>query len=354
MEVQMLTRIAAVIALVLTPAIARAQALADRVPGDAIVYVGWRGVADLGPGYSQSNLKAVLNDCDFRQFLDEFLPAVMDRIGRENPQVAEVSRILGTIVKPSWRRPTAFFFAGIEIPQNGPPMPHLGVLWQPGPDADALMDQLRQLTAQAQPPFPVKVVHAGELVALMVGYDNPQAALGGQGKSLADDASFKSALGQVMKDPVATIYVDYQKLLDTIGNVAKTADPQAGEAVDKIRRALGLNGIKRIIATSGFDGKDWGTMGFVEAPQPRTGLLKLINAEPLSEQALSVIPQTATMAAAQRVDCSPLLPTLRDAVRDVHPDAVDQFDQFLKSIAQQSGVDIEKDLIGSLGDEWAD
>jgi prepilin-type processing-associated H-X9-DG protein len=349
----MLTRIAAVVALLVATALVRGQALADRVPGDAMVYVGWRGVADLGPGYPQSNLKAVLEDCDVRQFIDEFLPAVMDRIGRENPQVAEVGRILGTIVKPSWRRPTAFFFAGIDLPQNGPPAPHLGVLWQPGPDADALMDQLRQLIAQVQPPFPVKAVHAGELVALMVGYENPEAALGSAGKSLADDAAFKSSLTHVMKDSVAAIYVDYQKFLDTIGNLAKTADPQAAETLDKVRRTLGLNGLKRIIATSGFDGKDWGTMAFVEAPEPRAGLLKLISTIPLTEQALSVIPQTATMAAAQRLDLTSLLPALRNAVHEVHPDAADQFDQFLKSISQQSGVDIEKDLIGSLGDEWA-
>jgi prepilin-type processing-associated H-X9-DG protein len=349
----MLVRIAALVGLLLSPVFASGQALADRVPADAMVYAGWRGVADLGPGYPQSNLKAVLDDCDVRQFIDDFLPAVLDRIGRENPQVSQVSEILGTIAKPSWRRPTAFFFAGVDLPQNGPPVPHLGVLWQPGRDTDSLLQQLQQLTAQAQPPFPLKVVRAGDLVALMVGYENAEAALGSAGKSLADDTTFKASLAQVMKDPVAAIYVDYQKLLETIGNVAKTADPQTAEQLDKVRRTLGLNGLKRIIATSGFDGKDWGTMAFVEVPEPRTGLLKMISSQPMSEQILSVIPQSSTMAGAGRADLTSLLPTLRDAVREVHPDVADQFDQFLKSITQQSGVDIEKDLIGSLGDEWA-
>lgn len=345
--------IGAVGLLLVAPAFALGQALADRVPEDAIVYAGWRGVADLGPGYSQSNLKAVLEDCDVRQFVDEFLPAVMDRIGRENPQVAQVSEILGTIAKPSWRRPTAFFFAGIELPQNGPPVPHLGVIWQPGTDADALVRQLRQLTAQAQPPFPLKVVHTGELVALMVGYENADGALGGPGKSLADDATFKAALGHVMKDPVAAVYVNYEKLLDTIANVAKTADPNAGDTFVKVRQSLGLTGLKRVIATSGFDGKDWGTMAFVEAPEPRTGLLKLISSEPMSQQTLAIIPQSATMAGAGRADLSSLLPTLRQTLREVHPEMADQCDEMLKNLTQQSGVDIEKDLIGSLGDEWA-
>jgi prepilin-type processing-associated H-X9-DG protein len=156
-----------------------------------------------------------------------------------------------------------------------------------------------------------------------------------------------------MKDPVAALYLNYEKLLDTIGNVAKTADPQAGDTLDKVRQTLGLRGLKRIIVTSGFDGQDWGTMAFVEAPEPRTGLLKMMSSEPMSEQTLSVIPQSATMAGAGRADVSSLLPTLRDTLREVHPQVADQFDEMLKSIAQQSGVDIEKDLIGSLGDEWA-
>ena len=349
----MIGRLTAVVALLLSSAVSFGQALADHVPGDAIVYVGWRGVADLGPGYSQSNLKAVLNECDVRQFVDEFLPAVMERVGREDPQAAEVTKILATIAKPSWQRPTAFFFAGIDLPQGGPPVPHLGVIWQPGADADALMQQLKQLTEKAQPPFPVKVVHAGDLVALMVGYDNAEAVLAGGEKSLAQDSTFKSSLAEVMKDPVAAIYIDYQKLLDMVGSAAKMGDPNAAEVLAKVRDKLGLNGLKRIIATSGFDGKDWGTMLFVDAPEPRTGLLKMANGKPIGEQVLSLVPKGATMAGVGQADFSTLLPTIRETLRDVQPQAADQVDEMLKALADQSGVDIEKDLIGSLGPDWA-
>src|SRR5438552_3037967 len=42
-----------------------AQPLADRVPADAIVYIGWRGTQDLGPAYNGSHLKAVVDASDF-------------------------------------------------------------------------------------------------------------------------------------------------------------------------------------------------------------------------------------------------------------------------------------------------
>jgi len=352
-ENNMISKIAAVLAILFAPVMVFGQALADHVPGDAMVYVGWRGVADLGPGYPASNLKAVLDDSDIRQFIDEFLPAVIDRIGHENQDAAGPLKILATIAKPSWQRPTAFFFAGIDLPQGGPPVPHLGVLWQPGADADALMQQLQQLTAQAQPPFPLKVVHVGDLIALMVGYDNPEAALAGGSKSLAENAAFKAALGHVMKDPVVALYIDYDKFLGTLTSAAKVADPNAGDMIGKVFKDLGVDGLKRLILTSGVDGKDWGTMAFIEAPEPRSGLLTLVASKPMDDAILSAIPMSSTMAGAGRADVSQVLPTIRKTLEDLHPQIAEQVNQMLKSIAQQSDVDIEKDLINSLGDEWA-
>src|SRR6185437_2696722 len=169
----MLSRVCGLLVILLAPVAVHAQALSDHVPSDAMLYVGWRGVADLGPGYSQSNLKALLDDSDIRQFFDKFLPAVMDRITQLNPDAAQVLPILATVAKPTWQHPTTFFIANIEFNANNPPTPHLGVIWQPGDDAKALEDQLNQLLGNVPaPPFPVRVVHKGELVALMVGYDN--------------------------------------------------------------------------------------------------------------------------------------------------------------------------------------
>jgi len=42
----------------------------------------------------------------------------------------------------------------------------------------------------------------------------------------------------------------------------------------KIRDALNLAGLKRIIYTGAFDGPDWATQCFIEAPSPRTGIVK--------------------------------------------------------------------------------
>src|SRR3954464_3277065 len=51
----------ALIALVAWVSSAGAQPLADRVPADALLYVGWAGSEHLAPAYAQSHLKGLID-----------------------------------------------------------------------------------------------------------------------------------------------------------------------------------------------------------------------------------------------------------------------------------------------------
>jgi prepilin-type processing-associated H-X9-DG protein len=353
----MSSRLAVVLIVLFAPVIALAQSpLADRVPADAIVYVGWRGSADPGPGYPQSNLKAVLDDSNVPDFVDRFLPEVIDKLGQMNPQAGQVGQLIATIARPTWRHPTAFFFSGIELGRGRDPIPHLGIIWQPGADADALARQLHQLVDQAQPPFPVKVVQQDTIVALVVGYTSPESAIAGRvTKALADDAAFKAANGHLgVKDAVAAAYIDYERLFGMVDDLAKSSnDRDAQVAWPKLREDLGLQGIKHLAAASGFDGKDYATELFLESPEPRAGLLKLAGNKPLGDEILAAIPQNVTSAGAGRFDVAGLFDLIRKAASDLDPHAARDFDQFFDSISRDSGVDVRRDLLDSVGDEWA-
>jgi hypothetical protein len=90
---RMMTTLVAVPLLALLAAAPRAgaQPLADRVPQDAIVYFGWTGADHMGPGYEGSHLKAVLDASDFPKLFDEFLPQLMQKIGQEERDAAQVN-----------------------------------------------------------------------------------------------------------------------------------------------------------------------------------------------------------------------------------------------------------------------
>ena len=63
----------------------RGQALADRVPGDALVYVGCTGVDAQADACKGSHLQNVLDHSDIPAFVNEFLPQVLVKAGVDAP-----------------------------------------------------------------------------------------------------------------------------------------------------------------------------------------------------------------------------------------------------------------------------
>src|SRR5438046_2846737 len=94
-------------------ALAPAQPLADRVPADALVYVGWSGSQNLGPAYDASHLKAVAASSDVQKLFTETLPALARRAGAGNAEAGEVLNVISTIGGRVWRHPTAFYWGGL-------------------------------------------------------------------------------------------------------------------------------------------------------------------------------------------------------------------------------------------------
>src|SRR5579884_2174292 len=110
----MFTRLLALLVVLASPVIALGQALANRVPADAMIYVGWRGSQSLGPGYQGSNLHAVLQQSNLGDVFDQFLPQVLDKIASTDRDAAEAIACFRAVGGPMWRHPSAFYFAGIQ------------------------------------------------------------------------------------------------------------------------------------------------------------------------------------------------------------------------------------------------
>src|SRR5439155_342927 len=151
----------------------------------------------------------------------------------------------------------------------------------------------------------------GELIGISVGYGDLGTALAGKGakdKSLAGDAAFKAALGHAGKQPACVGYVDVTRIVDLISTgVDREGPAEAKQNWPKAREALGLDGLKQVIWTSGFDGRDWADHVFVAAQGAHKGLLTLLDAPPVTDEALAAIPQTATQAGVAKFDAAKFL-----------------------------------------------
>src|SRR5438128_652582 len=107
--------------------VARAEPpLADRVPADAVIYVGWHGSENL-PGYNESHLKAIVDQSNIPAVFDQLVPQLIAKAGQQDANVGMALRTIADVGSPLWRHPTAIYFAGVNF--NGPePMPRVGVI----------------------------------------------------------------------------------------------------------------------------------------------------------------------------------------------------------------------------------
>jgi prepilin-type processing-associated H-X9-DG protein len=329
-----------------------AQPLADRVPGDALIYIGWGGSERMGPGFEGSHFKAVLDESKVSELVNRSIPNLLQRIGATDRAAAHITEMLSTIGGPMWRHPTAFYFGGLDLNNpNGPQALKMALICDAGAEGPRLADQLKKLVGMAQVPFEIKVEEQGGLVVVASG----AAGWGAAQKPVAAlpaSKTFQAALAQVQKDSVVSVYIDVE-------GIVKLADQLLGgspmaQQWGSVRDALGLTGVKRMIATAGFDGKDWMGQAFVEAPAPRSGPVPgLFNASPLSQEILRTIPQSATVAMAGKFDLGALVNAIRTTAAKIDPQAGQAVEGALAQVRDMIGLDLQTDLFDVLGDEWA-
>jgi prepilin-type processing-associated H-X9-DG protein len=337
-------------ALLVVVGSANAQPLADRVPGDALIYVGWSGSDTMGPGFAGSHLEAVLKDSQMSEFVNQSIPKLLAKVGATDRQAAEMTGLMSAIGGPMWRHATAFYFGGMEMGPNGPE-PKVALLCDAGAEGKALADNLKKVLANAPAPIEIKVEEQGGLVVLSTGAKGWGAAQK-PAMALADNATFKTSLAQVQKESSAAFYLNVEGMSAQADQMLANSPVEANWV--KIRDALGLRGVKQIIATAGFDAKDWMTQVFVAAPAPRNGpLAKMMDASPLSAEILKTIPQSATVAMAGKFDLGGFVTGIRNLAAQFDPQAGQMVDGALAQVHDMIGLDLQKDLFDLFGDEWA-
>jgi hypothetical protein len=336
-----------------------AQPLADRVPANALIYFGWRGTDDLGPAYNDSHLKAIVDQSNYRAVIDQMLPAAMARITQLNPDAAPVLQTIKAIAAPMYRHPTAIFLGDVTILQQGrgDPLikPKLGILCQAGSDAPQMLAELQKLVPQMghDPNFSFRASQDGDVVEFTVNYAEGELPTASNGESLAKDAAYTTAVANVQKDPVISLYFNFERSLAIAdAGLALADDPQVKSYWPKIRDASGLTGLKRFMITGAFDGQDWMEQAFAEAPGPRKGLLSMMDGKPIDMGMLKGVPDNADIVMGGSFDINKFITVIHDAVTQVDTDAGQKMTQGLGLVSMYIGRDFQKDVLAPLGEHW--
>jgi prepilin-type processing-associated H-X9-DG protein len=343
--------------LVSSAGLLRAQPLSDRVPAEAIVYVGWAGTDAMPPAYADSHLKAVLDNSRIPALFSEFLPQWSQRVAVQTRGQSNPLQLMQVIFNRMLKHPTALYFAGIDMTNPRDPSPRFGLICLAGADAINIQQQLGQFVPQAPPSAMLRSsVVQDDTVLLTIGRIDPAQAITAvhSPQSLEQSPAFSSALKQVQRDAVMAVYVDGEKLMAMVDGLiqANTRPPERTKVTAAID-ALGLRGLKQFMCTSGFDGKDWMSQSFTGAPSPRTGLLEAMDAKPVSADLLKAIPADATFAAAGKFDPARLITRIREGAGKVDPQAQTVIDRVLSGANAMMGRNVMTDLLEPLGEDWA-
>ncbi len=125
---------------------------------------------------------------------------------------------------------------------------------------------------------------------------------------------------------------------------------------DDPAKALGLDGIKRLVGRWGFQGKGLMTAVRLEAPAPRKGVVGLLDGPTFRKDRLPAIPRGAGAIVVGSLDPVGQIDAMVALAKSVDPDAAKGVDAAIKEgerIARAAtGVRVREDLLGRLRTSW--
>ncbi|HVT80096.1 MAG TPA: DUF3352 domain-containing protein [Phycisphaerae bacterium] len=332
--------------------------LDDRVPKDAIAYLGWAGSDALASQYAGSNLKSFVEATAMTRVLERQFTQLTDLAAQHDPQAPAIMEKWKTGLNIAWKHPCAFYFCPLDFSDPNGPDGRMGLVCDAGADAKTLTDLLNEAIKNGPTQNGQPVAHVttdGTLVAIVAGKVENAAERARDGGLAANPDYIKTMAQLKMAKPAASFYVDAAKALSMAKEgIAKDPDVSAKDkaAWPAILDTLGLNGLTQTASAIGFDGKEWNEQTFVGMNPTRKGLVSLLAAAPLSDNALAAVPRDAVSFSTIKLDAHQVFSNIRATVEAASPAELPDFDASMTQITQKTGINVERDVLVTLGDEW--
>jgi hypothetical protein len=351
-----------------------APPLADRLPEGTLVYCG------MAPASTEGLVK-LLEQPDVKPLVDSLKAFALSKMDNadEKVQFEQVVALALTALK----HPAAVALIDVQppAPNDAQPAPKISaaLILDLEKDKDAFAADLKKLLAAIkdakfveattagvtyqQVPMPqgntLSFGFAGNMFFLTVGDKTVEALLAladGKGKSLAANPTFAAAMKEVGgESPMQAFYVDAKSVLSTIKKFVPEPETPAADGPPSfwtIVRALGLDGVTTIVAASAMQGGQEVDKLRIASPAPHRGILTLLAGKPLGKNALDGVPADADIVLTLNLSPTQVLEQLRASAKLVEPRAAAQIDSGLAALSGQLNLDIEKDLLASVGDQW--
>ncbi len=358
---------------------AQAQPLANAIPDDALIYVGWSGASNLGPDYDASHLKAFLDKSSIRPFIERTIPAAAGKIAAlpdsQLPVGPMEMQMIATIAKQYGdqllNRPMAIYIGKPTYQRDSLPIMKMALIFDDveQPEAVAAMiapgiAQMNQHRELRRAPFKFVLTRESKRIVIhtdVLSKEEVEQLTKSQGKTnITTTTRFKQASKSIGKHPAFVAYADIAMLNEFLdGALAEAMDIQRFKKANVIRTQqikenLGLNDLHSITFSARLDGKGWRTSLHLAAPGQRSGLLKLIDLKPLDYTLISLVPRDAEAASTIQLDVAALArETIKFIERtDWDGNEAEQFKQALQQADQFLGMSIMDEALPAFGQHW--
>jgi hypothetical protein len=167
--------------------------------------------------------------------------------------------------------------------------------------------------------------------------------------SLAGSEDFGHVLGKLDAKRAYTIYCAADRLMNAVLAIAREENPEETAMAVKVLAALGLDKIISVGAGLAITPPGLTSKLYVRVPPPRTGLFSIFPTTPLEEATKRAASTDAHSFAACRFDVKALMTVVKEIVAIAGQ--TQNMEQGLAGIGAMVGIDIEKDVIDSMGDQ---
>ncbi len=335
-----------IFAMILCPLRLMAQPLADRIPADALFYIGWSGTDALKPQYEVSHLKPVLEASTIPEFLQKQLPELLRSSGGANSRAADIAAIV-QVASTASRYPAGVYVGPFDISDPRLPKPSIAIFCDCGADSAALSSQLVSLWTQLPPDFPKYQINTTS-TGLVILIGEPDLT----GPKLSDQPDFQKAAAAYRGNSALFAYADLQGLVAQIDRVAAAKKDDSDSAKwPALRDALGLKSFRQLVFSAGFDGPNWRLRTMVRVQDAsHAPLYGIMAGKSFDRQLLKDVPESATWFSAEHFDVAALLNIVENAAKATQKDQDlnNTYDRFY----EKTGAHLKEDFLSTLGDDW--
>jgi hypothetical protein len=363
----MIQRIVLGVLIAFFPTAAWAQTQEKYLPAKSQLYFRFDGMKMHQAAFDKTALGKMMKD-ETGVFLEELWKYAQEQIlnaAQNEPKIGPLVKDFGKLIFSMHQHGLVF---GVEVGQINPPVVQAVIVFpKAAGESGTLMPLIQKIAEETK--ADVKSVKVGKRFVNTVNVEFLQIGWWAQGddavlflgttEPVAFAKDIDASKVGLASNPLYLKTASFKEFttasrgyfdLTSVLQVGAEFAPPAGRVIDD----LGLKGLKHITFYSGFDGPAERSIVDIDMSGPRKGLLAFTSQKKISLKDLPVLPNDITGFSASSVTLNKTYNILTnvadDIIRAFDPNQADNVKETIKAFEGAIGVDLDKELFGSLGD----